>query len=50
MNHYPKLLPYGVALGTTAIALFLTFLLAPFLTQSMSIFFFVAITITTWYG
>lgn len=50
MNSYRKLLPYGVALGTLTIALFLTFLLAPFLTQSISVFFFVAITITTWYG
>lgn len=50
MNNYRKLLPYGVALGTTAIALFLTSLLAPFLTQFIGVFFLGAITITTWYG
>lgn len=50
MNSYRNLLPYGVALCTTATALFLTFLLAPFLTQSITVFFFVAITITIWYG
>ncbi|GAB4364991.1 MAG: hypothetical protein Kow00121_01160 [Elainellaceae cyanobacterium] len=50
MNNYRKLLPYGVALGTTAIALFLTSLLAPFLAQSIGVLFFGAITITTWYG
>jgi PAS domain S-box-containing protein len=49
-ENYRRLLPYGVALGTTAIALLLTFLLAPFLTQFIGVFFFGAITVTTWYG
>jgi len=43
-------LPYGVAIGSTAIALLLTLSLAPSLTQSVSVFFFVSITISTWYG
>ncbi len=45
-----QLLIYGVAIGSTAIALGLTLILEPFLAQSLSTLFFVAIAITTWYG
>ncbi|MEW6493715.1 MAG: PAS domain-containing protein, partial [Cyanobacteriota bacterium] len=45
-----RFLPYGVSIGLTAIALLLTLSLEPFLTQSVSAFFFVAITVSTWYG
>ena len=50
MRFYQRVLPYGVAIGSTAIALLLTLGLEPFMTQSVSAFFFVAITISTWYG
>lgn len=50
MSFYWRLLPYGVAIGTTAIALVLTLWLESLLTQSISAFFLIAITITTWYG
>lgn len=50
MKFYPPFLPYLVAIGSTAIALLLTLCLKPFLSQSISVFFFVAITISTWYG
>lgn len=43
-------MPYAVAIGSTAIALLLTLGLEPFLTQVVSPFFFVAITVSTWYG
>lgn len=49
-NIYRLLLRYGLALGSTAVALVLTLLLQPLLSQSISLFFFVAITVTTWYG
>ncbi|WP_225914071.1 PAS domain S-box protein [Leptolyngbya ohadii] len=39
-----------MAIGSTAVALLLTLLLEPFLNQTISPFFFVAITLTTWYG
>lgn len=45
-----RFLLYGVSIGLTAIALLLTLSLEPFLTQSVSAFFFVAITVSTWYG
>jgi PAS domain S-box-containing protein len=47
---YRLLLHYGMAIGSTALALVLTLLLQPVLSQSISLFFFVAITLTTWYG
>ncbi|HEY9832252.1 MAG TPA: DUF4118 domain-containing protein, partial [Stenomitos sp.] len=50
MKFYQRFLPYGVAIGSTAIALLLTLGLEPFLTQVVSPFFFVAITVSTWYG
>ncbi|CAD5972813.1 Sensor protein kinase WalK [Planktothrix tepida] len=50
MKFYQRFLPYAVAVGSTAIALLLTLNLEPFLTQSVSVFFFVAITVSTWYG
>jgi PAS domain S-box-containing protein len=45
-----RFLPYAVAIGSTAIALLLALGLEPFLTQVVSPFFFVAITVSTWYG
>lgn len=47
---YRWLLHYGMAIGSTVVALLLTLLLEPFLSQVISPFFFVAITLTTWYG
>lgn len=47
---YRGLLYYGMAIGSTAVALVLTLLLQPVLSQIISPFFFVAITLTTWYG
>lgn len=50
MNRYQQFLPYGVAIAATTTALFLTLLLEPLLTQSVSVFFFVAATITARFG
>lgn len=45
-----RLFPYGVAIAATAVALLLTLLVQPVLNPIISPFFFVAITVTTWYG
>lgn len=45
-----RVAPYVVAVGTTAIALFVSLLLEPILTRPIGAFFFLAITISTSYG
>ncbi|HEY9662525.1 MAG TPA: GAF domain-containing protein, partial [Allocoleopsis sp.] len=50
MSRYQRFLPYGVAIGSTAIALLLTVLVDPLLTHPNSTFFFAAVMITTWSG
>lgn len=45
-----RLLPYGVALSTSAIALVLTLWLEPFLSRTIGAFFYIAIIVSAWYG
>lgn len=47
---YRRLVPYGVAVGATTIALLLTLWFEPFLTSTVVALFYLAIIITTWYG
>ena len=50
MNLYRRLLPYGVAIGSTAIAVLLSLWLEEIITRTMGAFFYIAIATTTWYG
>ncbi|WP_190713829.1 PAS domain S-box protein [Oscillatoria sp. FACHB-1406] len=50
MKFERRFLPYAVAIGATAIALFLTFSLEPFLHRTIGAFFYIAIIVTAWYG
>ncbi|MBE9050672.1 PAS domain S-box protein [Nostocales cyanobacterium LEGE 11386] len=50
MRLYPRLLAYGVAIGSTAIALLLKLWLEPLLSETLGSFFYIAILISTWYG
>ncbi|HEY9620724.1 MAG TPA: PAS domain S-box protein [Crinalium sp.] len=45
-----RLLRYGVALGSVALALMLTLLLRPLLAPTVLPLFFLAVTFSTWYG
>jgi PAS domain S-box-containing protein len=45
-----RFLPYGVAIGTSAIALLLSLWLEPFLYRSIGSFFYIAIIVSAWYG
>ncbi|MCU0547407.1 MAG: PAS domain S-box protein [Oscillatoriaceae cyanobacterium Prado104] len=44
------LLPYAVAMGSTAIAILLTILLEVFLSRTLGAFFYIAIAVSAWYG
>lgn len=44
------LLPYGVAITSTGIALLLTLLLEPLMVRTIGAFFYIAVIISTWYG
>ncbi|HEY9657290.1 MAG TPA: DUF4118 domain-containing protein, partial [Allocoleopsis sp.] len=50
MFHPSRLMRYGVAVLSVALALVLTLLLQPFLVPSLLPFFFLAVTYSTWYG
>ncbi|MBU7586788.1 MAG: PAS domain S-box protein [Nostoc sp. TH1S01] len=50
MEIYARLLPYCVAIGTTAIALVLRLWLQNLLPETLGGFFYIAILISTWYG
>lgn len=50
MKFYQRFLPYGVAIGSTAIALLLTISVEPFLLRIIGAFFYLAIIVTAWYG
>ncbi|HEY9650798.1 MAG TPA: PAS domain-containing protein, partial [Coleofasciculaceae cyanobacterium] len=50
MKFYQRFLPYAVAIGSTAIALLLTFSVEPFLPRTIGAFFYIAIMVTAWYG
>ncbi|MEH2352712.1 ATP-binding protein [Nostoc sp.] len=45
-----RLLKYGVAIGSTAIALLLSLWLEPLIYQTIGAFFYIAIIASTWYG
>ncbi len=57
LYRYQKILPYGVAIASTAmalpavgIALLLTLWLKPLLDQTLGAFFYIAIILSVWYG
>ncbi|HEY9639939.1 MAG TPA: PAS domain-containing protein, partial [Coleofasciculaceae cyanobacterium] len=50
MSLYQRFLPYGVAIGSTGVALFLSLWLKESIHQSIGSFFYMAIAISTWYG
>jgi PAS domain S-box-containing protein len=50
MSVYQRFLPYGVAIGSTAIALMLSLWVQLVLPQTIGAFFYIAIAITAWYG
>lgn len=50
MTSYRKILPYGVAIGSTAIAILLTLWLQPLLDKTLGAFFYIAIILSVWYG
>ncbi|MBD2506092.1 PAS domain S-box protein [Nostoc muscorum FACHB-395] len=50
MRNYQRLLVYGVAIGSTAIALMLSLWLEPFISPTIGAFFYIAIIASTWYG
>jgi PAS domain S-box-containing protein len=41
---------YGLALLTTALAILLTFILAPFVERTLFLFFFIAVAVSAWWG
>ncbi|BDI14774.1 hypothetical protein ANSO36C_05760 [Nostoc cf. commune SO-36] len=47
---YQRLLAYGVAVGSTAIALPLSLWLEPLISRTIGGFFYIAIIVSTWYG
>ncbi|MBG1243628.1 PAS domain S-box protein [Nostoc sp. NZL] len=50
IRNYPRLLNYGVAIGSTAIALLLSLWLEPLISRTIGAFFYIAIIVSTWYG
>ncbi|MHC0066929.1 ATP-binding protein [Nostoc sp. UIC 10890] len=50
IRNYPRLLNYGVAIGSTAIATFLSVWLEPLISRTIGGFFYIAIIASTWYG
>ena len=50
MRNYQRLLNYGVAIGSTAIALLLSLWLEPVIYRTIGAFFYIAIIVSTWYG
>ncbi len=50
IRNYPRLFTYGVAIGSTAIALLLSLWLEPLISQTIAAFFYTAIIVSTWYG
>jgi PAS domain S-box-containing protein len=47
---YQRFLPYGVAIGLTALALLLTLCVEPFLLRTIGAFFYITIIVSAWYG
>ncbi|MEH1909509.1 MAG: ATP-binding protein [Nostoc sp.] len=50
IRNYQQLLAYGVAIGSSAIALLLSLWLEPFISLTIGAFFYIAIIVSTWYG
>ncbi|MHC5934485.1 PAS domain-containing protein [Nostoc sp.] len=50
IRNYQQLLAYGIAIGSTAIALLLSLWLEPLISLTIGAFFYIAIIVSTWYG
>ncbi|BAY32871.1 multi-sensor signal transduction histidine kinase [Nostoc carneum NIES-2107] len=50
MRSYQRLLPYGIAIGSTAIALMLSLWLEDLLYRTIGAFFYIAVILSSWYG
>ncbi|MEH2089818.1 PAS domain S-box protein [Nostoc sp.] len=50
MRNYSRLLKYGVAIGSAAIATLLSLWLEPLISRTIGAFFYIAIVASTWYG
>ncbi|MDZ8138048.1 MAG: PAS domain-containing protein [Nostoc sp. DedQUE04] len=50
MRNYQRLFAYGVAIGSTAIALLLSLWLEPLISRTIGAFFYIAIIVSTSYG
>ena len=50
IRNYQRLLNYGVAIGSTAIALLLSLWLESLISRTIGAFFYIAIIASTWYG
>ena len=50
MKFSQRFLPYGVAIGSTAIALLLTLWVEPFVLRTIGAFFYITIIVSSWYG
>ncbi|MHC5768161.1 MAG: PAS domain S-box protein [Nostoc sp.] len=50
IRNYQRLLAYGVAIGSAAIALLLSLWLEPFISRTFGAFFYIAIIVSSWYG
>ncbi|MBD2337912.1 PAS domain S-box protein [Calothrix sp. FACHB-156] len=50
MTSYQRLLPYGMAIASTAIALLLSLWLEDLLSRTIGAFFYTAVIVSTWYG
>jgi PAS domain S-box-containing protein len=49
-HRYQRVLPYGVAIGSTTIALLITLWLTPHLSITLLAFFYLAVVLTSWFG
>ncbi len=50
MKNYQRLLAYGVAIGSAALALLLSLWLELLISRTIGAFFYIAIIVSTWYG
>jgi PAS domain S-box-containing protein len=50
MQMQQRVLPYGVAIASTAIALLVSLELSPLIDRTIGSFFYIAIAVTSWYG
>ncbi|WP_392534136.1 ATP-binding protein [Nostoc sp. C117] len=50
IGNYQRLLTYGIAIGSTAIATLFSLWLEPLISRTIGAFFYIAIIASTWYG